>query len=201
PTASAGDLFKLGMYGSVLNIGTKLFASEIYRKYIEIVEPIRQTTTDYLTKIELDDTSPREDIEITKSDINNFLLFGKIEKEKIHKDYENYLNRKKNHFIPRRKCIDECIEKINNKKDLLILSEIGNGKSVLLEQLIQHLSSNTDYDIYIPNEYDDSCIPKYSFDIEKINNHNTTSIIICDDINNNPYLLSDYSMFAFDNIR
>lgn len=200
PNATAGDLFKLSIYGSVLKIGTELFANEFYSKYIEIIEPIKKTTTDHLTKIEFNDILNRDDIEITKSDINNFLLFGKIEKEKIHKDYENYLNNKKSYFIPRRKCIDECMDKIENKKNLLILSEIGNGKSVLLEQLIQHISSNTSYDIYIPNEVDDFNLPQYSFDIEKINNHKTTSIIICDDINNNPQLLSDYSMHNSDNV-
>ncbi|MBZ6807004.1 hypothetical protein FMJ83_26485, partial [Klebsiella oxytoca] len=127
-------------------------------------------------------------------DINNFLLFGKIDRKKIHSDYKNFLNNEKNHFIPRITYILECVEKIKKNKNILIKSEIGNGKSVLLEQLIKHLSETEDVNIYTPTEIDISSPPSYSDDLEKLRDSNVLSVIICDDLNQNQYLLSDFSM-------
>ncbi|MCP9652738.1 hypothetical protein NNB77_22120, partial [Escherichia fergusonii] len=133
PYASPSDLFKLNIYGHVLNIGTESFAEMIREKYNKIILPIKQDALRNLVKH--DDGDDRK--EITMVDINNFLLFGKIDRKKIHSDYKNFLNNEKNHFIPRITYILECVEKIKKNKNILIKSEIGNGKSVLLEQLIK----------------------------------------------------------------
>ncbi|MBZ7250376.1 SIR2 family protein [Klebsiella oxytoca] len=190
PYASPSDLFKLKIYGHVLNIGTESFAEMIRGKYNEIILPIKQDALRNLVKH--DDGDDRK--EITMVDINNFLLFGKIDRKKIHSDYKNFLNNEKNHFIPRITYILECVEKIKKNKNILIKSEIGNGKSVLLEQLIKHLSETEDVNIYTPTEIDISSPPSYSDDLEKLRDSNVLSVIICDDLNQNQYLLSDFSM-------
>ncbi|WP_273843887.1 SIR2 family protein [Providencia rettgeri] len=190
PTASKSDLLKLNMYGHVLNIGTQVFAEMIKTKYKETILPIQRDALRNLIKFEDED----EKIEITMNDINNFLLFGKIDSKKIHSDYKNFLNNEKNHFIPRINHIIECVEKIKKRKNVLIKSEIGNGKSVLLEQLIKHLHDNENVNIYIPTEIDLSNPPSYSDDLEKLKISNALSVIVCDDLNQNQYLISDYSM-------
>lgn len=190
PYASPSDLFKLNIYGHVLNIGTESFAEMIREKYNKIILPIKQDALRNLVKH--DDGDDRK--EITMVDINNFLLFGKIDRKKIHSDYKNFLNNEKNHFIPRITYILECVEKIKKNKNILIKSEIGNGKSVLLEQLIKHLSETEDVNIYTPTEIDISSPPSYSDDLEKLRDSNVLSVIICDDLNQNQYLLSDFSM-------
>lgn len=162
----------------------------IREKYNKIILPIKQDALRNLVKH--DDGDDRK--EITMVDINNFLLFGKIDRKKIHSDYKNFLNNEKNHFIPRITYILECVEKIKKNKNILIKSEIGNGKSVLLEQLIKHLSETEDVNIYTPTEIDISSPPSYSDDLEKLRDSNVLSVIICDDLNQNQYLLSDFSM-------
>jgi hypothetical protein len=190
PYASPSDLFKLGIYGHVLNIGTESFAEMIKTKYNEIILPIKKDSLRNLIKHE--DSEDKK--EITMIDINNFLLFGKIDRKKIHSDYKSFLNNEKNHFIPRVSHIFECVEKIKRNKNILIKSEIGNGKSVLLEQLIKHLSETESVNIYTPTEIDVSSPPSYSDDLEKLKDSNVLSVIVCDDLNQNQYLISDFSM-------
>lgn len=60
-------------------------------KYNEIILPIKQDALRNLVKH--DDGDDRK--EITMVDINNFLLFGKIDRKKIHSDYKNFLNNEK----------------------------------------------------------------------------------------------------------
>ncbi|MBE5204351.1 SIR2 family protein [Pectobacterium sp. FL60-S17] len=190
PDASSSDLFKLGIYGHVLNIGTECFTEVIKTKYTETILPIKQESLRNFVKYE-----DIEDVEeITMFDINNFLLFGKIDRKKIHSDYKNFLNNERNHFIPRVNYILECVEKIKKNKNVLIKSEIGNGKSVLLEQLIKHLSETENVNIYTPTEIDISSPPSYSDDLDKLKNSNALSVIVCDDLNHNQYLTSDFSM-------
>lgn len=200
PKSNNGDLFKLGIYGNVLNIGTDGFAKEFNLKYKEEILPILNITTKFLTKYERDEVIETNDIEINKSDINNFFLFGKLSRSKIHKDYSNYLNGNKNYFIPREKYIMECVEKIKDKKNILIVGEIGNGKSVLLEQILYYLSVKEEFDLYTPDEFDNSTELGYHFDFDKINKKDRLSIILCDDINNNPKLISDFSLLNNSNI-
>lgn len=195
PYASPSDLFKLGIYGHVLNIGTESFAEMLMGKYNEIILPIKQVSLRNIVKF--DDDEDRK--EITMVDIHNFLLFGKIDRKKIHSDYKNFLNNEKNHFIPRISYILECVEKIKKNKNILIKSEIGNGKSVLLEQLIKHLSETEDINIYTLAEIDISSPPSYSDDLEKLRDSNVLSVIVCDDLNQNQYLLSDFSMLKHAN--
>ncbi|WP_244555208.1 hypothetical protein [Pantoea eucrina] len=190
PYASPSDLFKLGIYGHVLNIGTESFAEMIKTKYNEIILPIKKDSLRNFIKHE--DSEDKK--EITMLDINNFLLFGKIDRKKIHSDYKSFLNNEKNHFIPRVSHIFECVEKIKRNKNILIKSEIGNGKSVLLEQLIKHLSETENVNIYTPTEIDVSSPPSYSDDLEKLKDSNVLSVIVCDDLNQNQYLISDFSM-------
>lgn len=190
PHASPSDLFKLGIYGHVLNVGTEAFSEMIKTEYKEIILPIKQESLRNFIKHE--DNEDKK--EITMIDINNFLLFGKIDRKKIHSDYKSFLNNEKNHFIPRVNHILECVEKIKKNKNILIKSEIGNGKSVLLEQLIKHLSETESVNIYTPTELDISSPPSYSDDLEKLKNSNVLSVIVCDDLNQNQYLISDFSM-------
>ncbi len=190
PDASSSDLFKLGIYGHVLNVGTESFTEMIKERYNKTIVPIKNESLRNLIKHE--DSENKK--EITMFDINNFLLFGKIDRKKIHSDYKNFLNNEKNHFIPRVNHIFECVDKIKKNKNILIKSEIGNGKSVLLEQLIEHLSETENVNIYIPTEIDISSPPSYSDDLEKLKNSNVLSVIICDDLNHNQYLISDFSM-------
>ncbi|QNP19556.1 SIR2 family protein [Providencia rettgeri] len=190
PHATQSDLFKLKIYGHVLNIGTESFAEMIKKKYNETILPIKQNSLRYLVKH--DDTEDRKEIKML--DINNFMLFGKIDRKIIHSDYKCFLNKDKNHFIPRSYHILECVEKIKKNKNILIKSEIGNGKSVLLEQLITHLSETENVNIYTPTEIDISSPPSYFDDLEKLIDSNVLSIVICDDLNLNRYLLSDFSM-------
>ncbi|MBJ2078487.1 SIR2 family protein [Serratia ureilytica] len=200
PHATSGDMFRLGMYGNVINCGTEAFAINFIEKYKTVITPIKNVTTEFLTKHDYSDCNENEN-EITKIDINNFFLFGKIERNKIHQDYANYLLEKKSYFIPRRQYIEECLSKIRKGRNVLFVGEIGNGKSVLLEQLIHHASTNENLDVYIPNELDHSSIPRYNFDFDKIKNKGTKSIIICDNIDNNPYLISDFAMLKAEKIN
>lgn len=201
PTATDGDIFRLGIYGNVINCGTEVFSETFIDKYREIIHPIKKVTTEFLTKYEFDCNDINESNEITKIDINNFFLFGKIERNKIHQDYDNYLNGKKSHFIPRRKYIEECLSKIKKGRNVLFVGEIGNGKSVLLEQLIHHVSNTESFDIYIPNELDHSSIPRYNFDFDKIKNKGTQSVIICDNIDSDPYFISDFAMLKAEKVN
>lgn len=198
PDANDAELFKLRNYGHTLNVGAENFSKMIETKYKEIILPIKKDSLKNIIKYE--DDIYEDDLNITTVDINNFLLFGKINRKKIHHDYKNYLTGKKSHFIPRVNYIEECIEKIKDRKNILITSDIGNGKSVFLEQLIKHLSEVENVNIYIPTELDISSPPSYSYDFEKLQKTNALSIIVCDDLNQNPYLTSDFSMLKNKNI-
>lgn len=195
--ANDEDLFKLNRYGYVINIGTEGFSELIYKKYEQTVLSSKKEKLQNLIKCE---NNIKENIEIKAIDIENFLLSGKIEKKKIHRDYKNFLEKKDFHFVPRLKDIMECVDKIKHRKNILIKSEIGNGKSIFLEQLIVHLLEHEDVNVYIPDDVDTSVTQSYLSDLEKLAKSDILSIIICDDLNKNLSLASDFSMIKQDNI-
>lgn len=199
PTAKEKDLFKLKIYGHVLSTGTEGFAKLIKDKYSDLVSDIIDNKPEHLIEVD-DEYYENDDLEIEKLDIHNFFLFGKIDNRKIQKDYTQYLLGEKNYFIPRERVIDECIAKIKEKKNVIITGEIGNGKIVLLEQLISHLLKKEKVKIYTPGEQDEITPSKYLADFDKIINKNEFSVIICDDLNNNTSLISDFAMLQNKNL-
>lgn len=192
PTAKKIDIFKLGIYGHVLNIGTEGFSDAISEKYDLLVKNEKENKPEILCEFDVSDSE--QDIEISKTDINNFILFGSVDNKKIHNDYTNYLNGKNNYFIPREGAIYECIKKINEGKNVLITGEIGDGKSIFLEQLLTHILKKEKIIAYRSDSIDESIKMDYLSDFIKIKNSKNKSIVACDDIIKNDILLKDFSI-------
>lgn len=198
PTAKEIDIFKLGIYGNVLNIGTEGFSVAIKEKYESLVKNERDNRTEILFEFEPSETN--SEFEISKTDINNLILFGSIENQKIHSDYIDYLGGKKSYFIPREEAINECLRKIKEGKNVLVTGEIGDGKSIFLQQLLAHTSVKEEIIAYCSDGVDESINMDYLSDLMKIKKAKNKSIIVCDDIIKNDALLKDFSMSQSDNI-
>ncbi|EPY9770604.1 nSTAND3 domain-containing NTPase [Klebsiella variicola] len=199
PTAKEIDLFTLGRYGHVLNIGTEGFANAIKDKYDNLVVSERENKPEILYEVEKTNDES-DDLEVSKMDMLNFIIYGSIDNKKIHKDYENYIEGKKSHFIPRWSAICECIEKFKSGRNIIITGEIGDGKSIFLEQLITHIIKKEEAIVYRSNFIDESIYIDYMSDIMKIKKNDKKSIIVCDDIVKNKRLLNDFSIAKSENV-
>ena len=129
--SSSKSIYTLNKYGTVLAIGNDKFASHIgYYKEHEDLRDAQDII--YFKKYEIEDT----EVEITDLEINNLVLNGNVEQK--HIDYYNSGNPIKP-YIVYRKIIDEIIHQ-GKDNNIVIYSDFGNGKSMILEIIKSILS-------------------------------------------------------------
>ncbi len=181
-------VYTLSKYGQVLPIGVDGFAENLEQNDIEKADE-SAFWTDSFEKYII--TDPKEGI--SDDNILNFILYGDIDKEYI--DNAITAEQKKPYLILR-KSLDEIIELLESNNYLAILSDLGNGRSIILQEVMATLSILGNQVFFLQNPDGD-----YISDIEKIHNLNKGSILIIDDYSQYCDILLHISKFNSPNIR
>lgn len=161
--------YKYRKYGSVVNIGVNGF-SKLIDEYIS--SPPTITTDKHLNSFDRyyiqDDTQ-----DIRDKDIRNFLVFGNYENSYIDSD-----NNIENRMVIRVQ-VEKIIESIIYGKDVMLTSDIGNGKTITLNILTSKLTKKG----YLCYCYNNDNI-SLKQDIEVLNNTGGNIVIFIDDYDN-----------------
>ncbi|QNH67263.1 SIR2 family protein [Proteus vulgaris] len=169
------DNIELNSYGSVLPIGidglSKLIdeVHELKEKEDKVTHEIK-TLDLYLHSNDNDDELDEKEVfSSLLFGVNNDSFFDKIALS-IIKDKSNEITK----FINRKEIID-ISNKIRAGRDILIVSDLGNGKSFLLKTIRSILSFN-EYNCYSLIDYNGDL----SLDLDEINKKNKNIIFIDD---------------------
>ena len=173
--------WRLQSYGLLLPIGVDGFAKYIAETPVEA--PHRESWFDTLYKYEMTES----DEDITDSYIMNFILNGEINNGAIDNAITNIQRRP---YMIVREISDKIIASLPEAKNVAVLSDFGNGKSILLRQIASKLTI-IGKDVFILNS------PEGAFgnDIQKLHDLAKEVVIIIDDYASYPDVL--LSIFEF----
>lgn len=134
------DTVELSDFGYVLPIGVSGFGDILEEIKSSGISTIDLTSINNFEKI----IPLITDTRASDSDIQDFLLYAKYKDEHISNSVsKNY----KDNFLIKRESISDTIKLISENKNILLHSDLGNGKSIFLECLSYHLSQEG-YDVY-----------------------------------------------------
>lgn len=175
PTAK--NLFTLNKFGHVLPIGAEGFA-----KYIEVTE-LNQTQIPSDQSLVFFDTYTTDGGEYTiqDRDVENLIYHGEIKKKAI--DY-NITSAPSISAIVKRKELETIHRFLEAKRNTIISSTFGNGKSILSRELMPFLQVRG-FDVYSILDQDADFVD----DLEIIRETNTKSVLVIDDYHNHIELL------------
>lgn len=182
------ETYLLNKYGTVLPIGVDGFGNLI-KNAKQKPDETREFWLDSFGEYQL--TDPEQGI--TDDQILNFVLYGSLEKEYI--DNALSADQLKPYLIVR-SCLVQIEELLNKYKYIAIISDFGNGKSIIVNQAMSALSMQGKNVFYLKNFDGD-----YISDIEKINNLKDESILVIDDYTLNIDILIYVAKFNSDKIK
>lgn len=171
--ASQKSIFQLGQYGRVLTIGLENFAHHLHNKKIKI-----NTSEEYFDcfeKYKLGYPSSS----ITDNIISDFLYHGNLAEDYINDALANNNSNTLPYLVERRNFIEKSIDLLSQKNFMLLLSDFGNGKTVLLKELASTLSI-LGKEVFVLRNIDSN----YISDIEKIAKLNCEAYLLIDDYQN-----------------
>ncbi len=171
------EIFTLRKYGHVLPIGIDGF-SELVKDVQKQTEEDGVIFTDSLVRYEIFETQP----EFRDIDSERLFLYGDYEIEKLHDAL------RKIYSIPyfiKRDIVSTCIDNIKNNNNVLIISDLGNGKSITLEMLAYELTVNGYHTYILRNNGGD-----YISDLNTISKYESSAIVIVDNFSNCPDLIN-----------
>lgn len=176
----------LDKYGHVLMCGVKNFLEDLARTEIVKDEKDNQITYKSFRKL----NRFRTEIKVEDRDLYA-LFFRGIEKDGIYKRnaarrYEVLVNRDK---------INDVVENLNAGKSVIIHSDLGNGKSIFVNQV---LNLCTDLDFYCVRQVVNS---RLQTEIKNLCKSEKKKVIICDPANLFMDILSKFADFDLNNIR
>ncbi|MFJ5355218.1 MULTISPECIES: SIR2 family protein [Pectobacterium] len=164
--------YKLGMFGEILSIGINGF-SDIAKECIN--ESHQDKNLGLISSMDMYSIE-EEHYEIRDSDIANFMIFGMFSDHYIN---EATLRDNVQDKIVLRKEVDEIIEHIEASHDILIASDLGNGKSIMTRILMSKLTRQGYLCFnYLFNEFN------FSQDLDALSQLNQRVIIFIDDYSN-----------------
>lgn len=169
--ASKKSIFQLGQYGNVLTIGLEIFALHLANKEVKV-----NTEEEYFDSFEKFHLEyPSE--EITDNKIFDFLYHGTLNEEYINEA----LNKKNTlpYLVNRDSFITKTLDLLSQKNFVLLLSDFGNGKTVLLKELASKLTI-MGKEVFILRNIDGN----YILDVDKICKLNREVFLLIDDYQN-----------------
>lgn len=184
------DKFDLEQYGEVYSVGTEKFA--------ELIEKYPPTNTEEEIFFEcFQELKLIQEVQgsIREADIEKFLIYGKITDDLIQ-DETIRQHGKPPFLIPRSK-ISRALEIIcsNKTKILVIVGDVGNGKTIFLKQLATKLAATKR--VFTLQTRENETTAKQ--DIDKIANLNQESIIIIDSYTRHTKLLEYIELQQYKN--
>ncbi|EGR0468143.1 SIR2 family protein [Vibrio cholerae] len=181
------EIFTLRKYGHVLPVGIDKF-SEIINGLQKKSENESIVLTDSLLRYEISESHQ----EFRDIDSERLFLYGDYETEKLHDAIRRIESIP--YFI-KRDIVSTCIDNINNGNNVLIVGDLGNGKSIILEMLAYELTVNG-YCTYVLHDNGGD----YVSDLDVISKCKNNSIVIIDDFSNYPDLIKHVYEIKSDNI-
>lgn len=185
PGESKLNIKKLEKFGVPLDVGLNGFVAEI-KTIRETFSPPEFIQVDYksFSKVAVDYTTPKQ------RDIDNIdLLFkGNVNKSLVH---YSLLDDSKYKYYIKRKEIDEVVAHINEGgRNILIHSDLGNGKTLFLNGLSDHLA-NLGFDVYYFKKYFDQT----SSEIEQVCASTKKTVLIFENYSSHFDILKRISLF------
>ncbi len=171
--ANFKEIFTLRKYGHVLPIGIDGF-SELVKGIQRQIEDEDVIFTDSLIRHEIFEIRS----EFRDIDSERLFLYGDYDIEKLH---ESLRGIKSFPFFIKRDIIKNCLINIRNNNNLLIIGDLGNGKSILLEMLAYELTTNG-YHVYVLHSNGGD----YISDLNLIAKNESNAVIIVDNLSNYP---------------
>lgn len=174
--ANFKEFFTLRKYGHVLPIGIDGF-SNLAKDVQVLKEEEGVMFTDSLIRHEISEVQS----EFRDIDSERLFLFGDYDIAKLHeslREIESFP------FFIKRNIVTTCLDNIKKNNNLLIIGDLGNGKSIILEMLAYELTKNG-YHTYILQANGGD----YISDLSLIAKNESNAIIIVDNFSNFPDLI------------
>lgn len=190
PNPNPKTTFTLSKFGNVLDIGLVGFA--------KLIEMNKSVLDDYDTEYHLQSFTqyelPEKNIKIDDDDIEALIMYGKVDTASIA---DSVLGEQRVPYIIIRQHLDMIKRFIDMDKNIIIYSDMGNGKSIILEQIQAYLTAYS-FDCYFITDYEGDFID----DIDYLNKQkNRNIILIIDGYSKYIELIKHYSYSLPDNIK
>jgi len=181
--------FTLSKFGYILPIGIDGFSKLI----IDNNQYFCRRSDDYyfqsLNFYKLTD----ENDDIRDSSIETFLMYGDIDDKHID---NGICGKQKTPYLILRDDLKRILEFTLNKKNTIICSDLGNGKTILLKELRTYLNVHS-FDVYEIEDWDGDFIS----DIDYLGKSNKRTVLIVDDYEQVYDLIRHYSKSLPTNIN
>ena len=156
-------------FGNLIDMNLSEFAKKVEKNRNTMIVDKRELKCLSAYKIELDSKS-----KITDNDRWEFLMYGKYKKSHLQNSFLSSLD--KNYFVIKRAELqDIALENLQKSNALLVYGDMGNGKSIFLEQLATELANQEK--VYFVNK---GTFEKQKNDIETLAKSKNTSYIFID---------------------
>lgn len=162
-------------YGTLLKIGVKNFSKTIQR--YKVSDEFKNLGKEFFLEcFEEHNIRQIDNIEtIRENDIDNFLMFGSIKEHFLQRE-TLARNNKPPFLVVREYLLDKAMLILKDNKHLVVLSDIGNGKTIFLKQLATKLTQ--EHKVYYLKNMGDSAL--YKKDIDRIAQQKETSYVFLD---------------------
>jgi len=185
--ATFKENFQLSPFGKVMPIGIENFA-----KIIEEVKSQPEIIEENFEPEAFVNRPYKPAIQISDSDTDNLLLFGRYDIHQIDKAIsQNY----EIPFLIKRTAIDKVYSLLMSGEHVLIHSDLGNGKSLFLDCIGSYLNSNGITTYFLENSEGD-----YLKDIELLSKRSDRVILVVDNYYRYNDILENISIYRPANI-
>lgn len=184
------NILLLQQYGEVYNIGLEGLVSNI-KEVSATYTPIQEKTLEntYLTNFKRVEKSNPIFAKPSDQDVLKYYINGKRNDSLYYEENGGYIG------VVKRGCVDNIIKDIRNgDKAIFIHSDIGNGKTEVIDQLIRHLSHEYKIFLLIDNN------EKISQEIELICQSQERIIVIIENFYNFYEAFRTFKIFDRGNI-
>ncbi|WP_286818482.1 SIR2 family protein [Desulfobacter sp. UBA2225] len=180
--------YTLSKYGNLLPIGNDGFADKSNSVSGKKADK-QEFWLDAFEKYQLSDLSQN----ITDDQILNFILYGALNSEFV----DNAISaEQRKPYVIVRECLAKIEDLLKSNDCLAVLSDFGNGKSVILHEAMATFSLLGKQVFFLQTPDGD-----YTTDIEKIHNLDEESILIVDDYSHHHDILLHITKFNSKNIK
>lgn len=182
-------VFTLSKFGHIVPIGVEGFAGLI-EENLDIIEGY---DTDYeLQSLTLFDL-PDSNIDIRDADVESMIMFGHTNADSIA---DATLSEQRIPYIIKRKSLELVKDFILNNKNIVLYSDMGNGKSIISTQIHAYLTTSS-IDCYYVSDLDGDFIE----DIDHLSKIGKKIVITLDGYERYLELIKHYSLSLPDNIN
>lgn len=181
-------LFTLKKFGRVLPIGVAGFAEIIRSLEINPTENIEERSLRFFESYSIDDKL----YSVRDRDVESLIYHGEINKNAL--DY-SITSAPSISAIIVRKELETILRFLEAKRNTIISSTFGNGKTLIAQQLLPYLQVRG-YDVYSISDPD----ADFATDLELIQEKNSKAVLVIDDYHNHIDILRHIGMYKPENI-